>query len=66
LGRADHPDSFQHSGAIASNESYGGWTKTFNVPRLCAAIVDRLTVGGTIVGTGTDSDRLARSEQLRG
>ncbi|MFI6322471.1 ATP-binding protein [Nonomuraea sp. NPDC050556] len=26
--------------AIASNESFGGWTKTFTDPRLCAAIVD--------------------------
>jgi len=29
--------------AIASNESFSGWTKTFTDPRLCAAIVDRLT-----------------------
>jgi hypothetical protein len=35
--------------AIASNESFGGWTKTFTDPRLCAAIVDRLTFGGTII-----------------
>ena len=28
-------------------------------PRLCAAIVDRLTFGGTIIETGTDSYRLA-------
>lgn len=28
--------------AIASNESFSGWTKTFTDPRLCAAIVDRL------------------------
>ena len=28
--------------AIASNESFGGWTKTFTDPRPCAAIVDRL------------------------
>ncbi len=34
--------------AIASNESFGGWTKTFTDPRLCTAIVDRLTFGGTI------------------
>lgn len=26
--------------AIASNESFSGWTKTFTDPRLCAAIVD--------------------------
>ncbi|MER7547968.1 ATP-binding protein [Spirillospora sp. NPDC127506] len=30
--------------AIASNESFGGWTRTFTDPRLCAAIVDRLTL----------------------
>lgn len=37
----------------------GGWTKTFTDPRLCAAIVDRLTFNGTIIETGTDSYRLA-------
>ncbi|MET8993187.1 ATP-binding protein [Nonomuraea wenchangensis] len=45
--------------AIASNESFGGWTKTFTDPRLCAAIVDRLTFGGNIIATGTDSYRPA-------
>ena len=35
--------------------------KTFTVPRLCAAIVDRLTSNGTIIETGTDSYRLAHS-----
>lgn len=37
----------------------GGWTKTFTDPRLCAAIVDRLTFGGNLIQTGTDSYRLA-------
>ena len=45
--------------AIASNESFSGWTKTFTDPRLCAAIVDRLTFGGNIIETGTQSYRLA-------
>jgi len=45
--------------AIASNDSFSGWTKTFTDPRLCAAIVDRLTYGGNIIETGTDSYRLA-------
>ncbi|MEU5894307.1 IS21-like element helper ATPase IstB [Streptomyces sp. NPDC047461] len=57
----------KNSVAIASNESFGGWTKTFTDPRLCAAIVDRLTFGGNIIETGTDSYRLAatraRAEQ---
>ncbi len=43
----------------ASNESFGGWTKTFTDPRLCATVVDRLTFNGTIIETGTDSYRLA-------
>ncbi|WP_430381120.1 telomere-protecting terminal protein Tpg [Streptomyces actuosus] len=49
----------KNSVAIASNESFGGWTKTFTDPRLCAAIVDRLPFNGTIIETGTDSYRLA-------
>lgn len=57
----------KNSVAMASNESFGGWTKTFTGPRLCAAIVDRLTFNGTIIETGTDSYRLAttraRAEQ---
>jgi DNA replication protein DnaC len=47
--------------AIASNEAFSGWTKTFTDPRLCAAIVDRLTFGSTIIETGTHSYRLAHS-----
>lgn len=38
-----------------------GWTKTFTDPRLCTAIVDRLTFGGNIIETGTDSYRLAQT-----
>jgi len=51
----------KNSIAIASNESFGGWTKTFTDPRLCAAIVDRLTYGGTIIETGTASYRLSHA-----
>ncbi|MEU7864687.1 IS21-like element helper ATPase IstB [Nonomuraea sp. NPDC052129] len=47
--------------AIASNDSFGGWTKTFTEPRLCAAIVDRLTFNGSIIETGTSSYRLAQT-----
>jgi IstB-like ATP binding protein len=49
--------------AIASNESFSGWTKTFTDPRLCAAIVDRLTFAGQIIETGTVSYRLAHARQ---
>ena len=51
----------QNSLAIASNEAFNGWAKTFTDPRLCAAILDRLTFGGTIIETGTDSYRLAQT-----
>lgn len=49
----------KNSVAITSTESFDDWTKTFTGPRLCAAIVDRLTFNGTIIETGTDSYRLA-------
>ncbi len=51
----------KNSVAIASNESFSGWTKTFTDPRLCAAIVDRLTFGANIIETGTHSYRLAHT-----
>jgi DNA replication protein DnaC len=53
----------KNSIATASNESFSGWTKTFTDPRLCAAIVDRLTFNGAIIETGTDSYRLAHTLQ---
>ena len=46
------------------HESFSGWTKTVTDSRLCAAIVDRLTFGGTIIETGTDSYRLAQRTKL--
>jgi hypothetical protein len=39
-------------GSQDANESFSGWTKTFTDPRLCAAIVDRLTFGGNIIEIG--------------
>lgn len=43
-------------------------TRTFTDPRLCVAIVDRLTFGGNIIETGTESCRLAstRAAQAQG
>ena len=55
----------KNSIAIASNESFAGWTKTFTDPRLCAAIVDRLTYHGTIIETGTSSYRLNHTRAAR-
>ncbi len=51
----------ENSITIASNESFSGWTKTFVAPRLCAAIVDRLTFNDTIIETGTQPYRLAHT-----
>ena len=51
----------KNSVAIASNQSFSGWTDTFTDPRLCAAIIDRLTFNGTIIETGTQSYRLAHT-----
>jgi len=44
--------------AIASNAAFSEWTATFTDPRLCAAIVDRLTFDAHIIQTGTGSYRL--------
>jgi DNA replication protein DnaC len=51
----------KNSVAIASNQPFSGWPNTFTDPRLCAAIVDRLTYNGTIIETGTTSYRLAHT-----
>ena len=51
--------------AIASNESFSAWTKTFTDSRLCAAIAARLTFGGNIIETGIDSYRLAATRAVR-
>lgn len=51
--------------AIASNQAFSGWTGTFTDPRLCAAIIDRLTFAGLIIETGTDSYRLAHATAQR-
>jgi DNA replication protein DnaC len=56
----------KNSVAIAPNESFGGWTKTFTDPRLCTAIVDRLTFDAAIIETGTDSYRLAQTKARAG
>ena len=51
--------------AVGSNEPFSSWTSTFTDPRLCAAIVDRLTYNGHIIETGTTSYRLAHARTTR-
>ena len=45
--------------AVATNAPFSEWSNTFTDPRLCAAIIDRLTFNALIIQTGTDSYRLA-------
>ncbi|TCM47621.1 IstB-like ATP binding protein [Kribbella sp. VKM Ac-2568] len=45
----------KNSVAIASNDSFTGWGKTVTDPRLCTAIVDRLTFCGNVIETGIES-----------
>ncbi len=56
----------QNAVAIASNDSFSGWTRTFTEPRLCAATVERLTFGGNIIEAGTSSYRLTQARARRG
>ncbi|MGH3738152.1 MAG: ATP-binding protein, partial [Micromonosporaceae bacterium] len=51
--------------AIASNAAFSEWARTFTEPRLCAAIVDRLTFQAHIIETGTESYRLRASKNRR-
>ncbi len=44
--------------AVATNAPFSEWANTFTDPRLCAAIIDRLTFHAHIIETGTDSYRL--------
>jgi len=47
--------------AVASNAPFSEWKRTLTDPRLCAAIVDRLTYNAHIIETGTQSFRLAQT-----
>jgi DNA replication protein DnaC len=49
--------------AVASNAPFSEWKHTFTDPRLCAAIVDRLTYNAHIIETGSQSFRLAQASR---
>src|SRR5271169_27334 len=51
--------------AIASNAAFSEWTSAFTDPRLCGAIVDRLTYDGHIIQTGSRSYRLRTAAARR-
>ena len=44
--------------AVATNAPFSEWAATFTDPRLCSAIIDRLTFNAHIIETGTNSYRL--------
>jgi len=44
--------------AVATNAPFSEWANTFTDPRLCSAIIDRLTFNAHIIETGTNSYRL--------
>ena len=47
--------------AITSNLPFSEWTTVFSDPRLCKAVIERLTYRSHIVETGTESYRFKRS-----
>jgi DNA replication protein DnaC len=51
--------------AVASNAPFSEWNRTFSDPRLCSAIVDRLTYQAHIIETGTESFRLLTTTAKR-
>jgi len=51
--------------AVASNSAFSEWAATFTDPRLCAAIVDRITFEAHIIETGTESYRLRTTQRHR-
>ena len=50
---------------VTTNLPFGEWTTVFPQPRLCKAVVDRLTFNAHIVETGTDSWRFRSTLERR-
>lgn len=51
--------------AVATNAPFSEWAATFTDPRLCSAIIDRLTFNALIIETGADSYRLRTSRTTK-
>jgi DNA replication protein DnaC len=51
--------------ALTTNLPFGEWTKVFPEPRLCKAVVDRLTFNAHIIETGTESWRFRQAVERR-
>lgn len=52
--------------AVASNAPFSEWKRSFTDPRLCKAIVDRITFNGHIIETGDNSYRLRAARTNKG
>ena len=50
---------------ITTNLPFSGWTQVFPNPRLCKALLDRITDRAHIIETGTDSFRFRRTLEAR-
>ena len=50
---------------ITTNLPFSEWTKVFPDPRLCKALLDRITDRAHIIETGTDSYRFRRTLEVR-
>ena len=50
---------------ITTNLPFSEWTNVFSDPRLCKAVVERLTYRSHIIETGTDSYRFKQSVSRR-
>ncbi len=50
---------------VTTNLPFSEWTSVFPDPRLCKAIVDRLTFNAHIIETGIESWRLGKTMQTR-
>jgi DNA replication protein DnaC len=46
---------------ITTNLPFSEWTQVFTNPRLCKALLDRITDRATIIETGTESFRFRRT-----
>ena len=50
---------------VTTNLPFSEWTQVFSNPRLCKALLDRITFRAHIIETGTESYRFRRTLEVR-
>ena len=50
---------------VTTNLPFSEWTQVFSNPRLCKALLDRITDRAHIIETGTESYRFRRTLEVR-